>query len=121
MRSVPGMERPCLATDAARFVGEPVAVVVANDRWGQRGVARGAVVIIASDGWERGDATLLGQQMRRLSYLARRIVWVNPHRGKVGYAPVTAGMAAALPLIDDLVAGHTFEALSDVAELLAHT
>ena len=89
------------------------------DRWGQRGTARGAVVIIASDGWERGDAVLLGEQMRRLSYLARRVVWINPHRGKAGYAPVTAGMIAALPAIDDLVAGHSFEALSSVAELIA--
>jgi uncharacterized protein with von Willebrand factor type A (vWA) domain len=89
------------------------------DRWGQRGTARGAIVIIASDGWERGEAVLLGEQMRRLSYLARRIVWINPHRGKEGYAPVTAGMIAALPSIDDLVAGHSFEALSSVAELIA--
>ena len=89
------------------------------DRWGQRGTARGAIVIIASDGWERGESVLLGEQMRRLSYLARRIVWINPHRGKEGYAPVTAGMIAALPSIDDLVAGHSFEALTSVAELIA--
>lgn len=89
------------------------------DRWGQRGTARGAVMIIGSDGWERGDAVLLGEQMRRLSYLARRIVWMNPHRGRAGFAPVTAGMAAALPAIDDLVAGHSFEALRSVAELIA--
>jgi uncharacterized protein with von Willebrand factor type A (vWA) domain len=89
------------------------------DRWGQRGTARGAVVVIASDGWERGDAALLGEQMRRLSYLARRVVWINPHRGKAGYAPITAGMIAALPAIDDLVAGHTFEALTQVADLIA--
>ena len=54
------------------------------DRWGQRGVARGAVVVVASDGWERGDATLLGAQMARLARLAHRVVWVNPHRGHAG-------------------------------------
>ena len=54
------------------------------DRWGQRGMARGAVVVICSDGWERGDAALLGEQMARLRRLAHRVVWVNPHRGKAG-------------------------------------
>jgi uncharacterized protein with von Willebrand factor type A (vWA) domain len=70
------------------------------DRWGQRGMARGAVVVLFSDGWERGDATLLGEQMRRLSRLAHTVVWVNPHRGKAGYEPVQQGMAAALPYVD---------------------
>jgi uncharacterized protein len=89
------------------------------DRWGQRGTARGAVVVIASDGWERGDPLLLGVQMARLSRLAHRIVWVNPHRGKSGYAPLTGGMAAALPYVDDFVAGHTLAALEELAELLS--
>ncbi len=89
------------------------------DRWGQRGMARGAVVVVLSDGWERGDADLLGQQMRRLRLLAHRVIWVNPHQGKTGYEPVQAGIVAALPYVDDLVAGHsiaTFErALAVVA------
>ncbi len=89
------------------------------DRWGQRGMARGAVVVVASDGWERGDATLLGEQMARLSRLAHRVVWVNPHRGKPGFAPMTAGMRAALPHVDDFVAGHTFDALARLAALLS--
>ncbi|MEO7979386.1 MAG: VWA domain-containing protein [Sporichthyaceae bacterium] len=88
------------------------------DRWGQRGTARGAVVVVASDGWERGDATLLGAQMQRLSRLAHRVVWVNPHRGLPGYAPMTAGMQAALPFVDDFVDGHTFDALERLAALL---
>ena len=61
------------------------------DRWGQRGLARGAVVVVFSDGWERGDPTLLAEQMARLHRMAHRVVWVNPHRGKVGYQPVQAG------------------------------
>ena len=61
------------------------------DRWGQRGLARGAVVVIFSDGWERGDAALLGEQMARLHRLAHRVVWVNPHEGKAGYQPVQRG------------------------------
>jgi uncharacterized protein with von Willebrand factor type A (vWA) domain len=89
------------------------------DRWGQRGTARQAVVVIASDGWERGDAALLGEQMARLARLAHRIVWINPHRGKAGFAPSTAGMLAALPSIDELVAGHSFAALRTVAEVIA--
>jgi uncharacterized protein len=89
------------------------------DRWGQRGMARGAVVVIASDGWERGDATLLGDQMARLARLAHRVVWVNPHRGKPGYQPLTAGMRAALPYVDDFVAGHTLAAMEELCAVLA--
>jgi uncharacterized protein with von Willebrand factor type A (vWA) domain len=90
------------------------------DLWGQRGTARGAVVVIASDGWERGDASLLGEQMARLSRLTHRLIWVNPHRGKEGFAPITSGMSVALPYCDDLLAGHTLDALHHLAEVLAH-
>ncbi|MDQ2750768.1 MAG: VWA domain-containing protein [Actinomycetota bacterium] len=89
------------------------------DRWGQRGTARRAVVVLASDGWERGDATLLAEQMARLARLSHKVVWVNPHRGKAGFAPATGGMLAALPHIDELVAGHSFDALRNVAEVIA--
>lgn len=89
------------------------------DRWGQRGLARGAVVLIASDGWERGDAALLGEQMRRLARLAHRVVWANPHRAQPGYAPETAGMAAALPHVDDFVDGHSVAALQRLAAVLS--
>lgn len=89
------------------------------DLWGQRGTARGAVVVLASDGWERGDASLLAEQTARLQRLAHRLVWVNPHRGKEGFAPVTAGMSAALPHLDDLVAGHTLDALHTLADVIA--
>jgi hypothetical protein len=85
------------------------------DLWGQRGAARGAVVVLCSDGWERGDPTLLGEQLGRLARLAHAVIWVNPHKGRDGFAPVTGGMVAALPYIDELVAGHSFGSL----ELLA--
>lgn len=88
------------------------------DLWGQRGTARRAVVVIASDGWERGDASLLGAQMERLARLAHRVVWVNPHRGKHGFAPVTGGMVAALPHLDDLIAGHSLDALRNLVEVI---
>ena len=89
------------------------------DRWGQRGLARGAVVLVASDGWERGDATLLGEQMHRLSRLAHRVVWANPHRGQPDFAPMTAGMQAALPHVDDFVDGHSLAALQHLAVVLS--
>ena len=89
------------------------------DRWGQRGAARGAVAVVFSDGWERGDTALLGEQMQRLRRLAHRVVWVNPHSGKAGFAPSTAGMRAALPHIDVLHEGHTLQALTRLGALLS--
>ncbi|MFF0246789.1 vWA domain-containing protein [Streptosporangium sandarakinum] len=80
--------------------------------------ARGATVVIASDGWERGDVSLLGAQMARLSRMAHRVIWVNPHRGREGYRPLTAGMRAALPYVDDFVAGHSLAAFEELAALL---
>ena len=90
------------------------------DRWGQRGLARGAVVVIMSDGWERGDSSLLREQMVRLSRLAHRVVWVNPHQGKAGYTPVQSGIVAALPYVDDFIAGHSMAAFEEAMEVVAH-
>ena len=88
------------------------------DRWGQRGVARGAVVVIFSDGWERGDPAMLAEQMQRLHRLAHRVVWVNPHRGKAGYRPVQGGIAAALPFVDDFLAGHSLATFTELVEVV---
>jgi uncharacterized protein with von Willebrand factor type A (vWA) domain len=88
------------------------------DRWGQRGTARGAVVVVLSDGWERGDATLLGEQMARLQRFAHRVVWSNPRKAAPGYAPLAAGMAAALPSVDDFVEGHSLAALEHLADVV---
>jgi uncharacterized protein with von Willebrand factor type A (vWA) domain len=88
------------------------------DRWGQRGMARSAVVVVLSDGWERGDVTLLGEQMARLHRLAHRVVWANPRAGRAGFAPVAAGMAAALPFVDDFVPGHSIAALEELAAVV---
>ncbi|TNY34481.1 vWA domain-containing protein, partial [Thermomonospora catenispora] len=90
------------------------------DRFGRRGMARGAIVVIASDGWERGDPSLLGEQMVRLRRLAHRVVWANPHKARPGYEPLTGGMAAALPHVDDFVAGHSLAALQRLARIV-HT
>jgi len=89
-----------------------------NDRHGRRGMARDAVVVVFSDGWERGDPALVGREMERLSRLAYRIVWVNPRVAAPGFAPETGGMAAALPHIDDLVSGHSVAALEAVVEAI---
>ena len=82
--------------------------------------ARGAIAVIASDGWERGDPGLLGTQMERLARQAHRVIWVNPHKGYDDYQPLTGGMRAALPHLDDLVAGHSLAAFERLSERLAH-
>ena len=84
------------------------------DDHGRRGMARGAVVVIVSDGWERADPALLGEQMGRLSRLAHRVVWVNPRSAAEEYEPLVGGMAAALPHVDVLVSGHSLDAVDDV-------
>jgi len=84
------------------------------DDHGRRGMARGAVVVIVSDGWEHDNPALLGEQMLRLSRLAHRVVWVNPRSADHRYRPLAGGMAAALPYCDALVSGHTAKALREV-------
>jgi len=85
-----------------------------NDRHGRRGMARGAVVVILSDGWERGEPTLVGQEMERLARLAHRIVWVNPRVSARSFRVRAGGMVAAMPYCDALVSGHSFQALGEV-------
>ena len=89
------------------------------DRWGQRGLARGAVVVVMSDGWERGDSAQLAVQMQRLHRLAHRVVWVNPHQGKPDYLPVQSGIVAALPFIDDFIAGHSLATFEQALQVVA--
>jgi uncharacterized protein len=85
-----------------------------NDRHGRRGMARGAVVVILSDGWERGDPALVGREMERLRRLAHRIVWVNPRVSARGFEARAGGLVAALPSCDALVSGHSLDALEEV-------
>ena len=89
-----------------------------NDRHGRRGMARGAVVVILSDGWERGDPMLVGREMQRLARLAHRIVWVNPRVSASAFSVQAGGMVAALPYCDALVSGHSFDALAEVADAI---
>lgn len=90
-------------------LGETLRVFL--DRWGQRGIARRAVVVVFSDGWERGDPSLLGEQLARMRRLAHAVLWVNPHAGRDGYAPIQSGIAAALPHLDRLLAYHSLATL----------
>jgi len=90
-----------------------------NDRWGVRGMARGAVVVIVSDGWDRGDPSQLGEQMAQLARVAYRVVWVNPLKASPGFAPLAGGMAAALPYVDEFVEGHSLASLEHLAEVIA--
>lgn len=85
------------------------------DGHGRRGLARGAVVVVFSDGWAQDDPDLVAAQMARLKRLAYRIVWVNPRKVAVNYQPLVGGMAAALPYCDAFVSGHSYAALAEVA------
>lgn len=90
-----------------------------NDHWGRRGLSRGAVVLIVSDGWERQDPELLRREMIRLSRTAYAVVWVNPLKGHVDYEPLGAGMRAALPYVDRFLPGHNIASLEQLADSLA--
>jgi uncharacterized protein with von Willebrand factor type A (vWA) domain len=89
-----------------------------NDQWGVPGMARGSVVVILSDGWDRGDPAVLSEQMARLHRIAHRVVWVNPLKATPGYAPLAQGMAAALPYVDEFVEGHSLASLETLAKVV---
>lgn len=91
-----------------------------NDEWGVRGMARGAIVVILSDGWDRGEPAVLAEQMERLKRVAFRTVWVNPLKVTPGYAPLARGMAAALPYVDEFVEGHSLDALEQLTRVINH-
>jgi len=90
-----------------------------NDEWGVRGLARNSIVVIMSDGWDRGDPDLLAEQMQRLQRVTHRLIWVNPLKVTPGYAPLARGMAAALPYVDRFVEGHSLDALDQLARVIA--
>lgn len=89
------------------------------DEFGRRGMARGSVVVIVSDGWESDSPELLGEAMERLSRLAHHIIWVNPRKAAQSFEPLTGGMAAALPCVDTFLSGHSLRALHDVMEAIS--
>ena len=89
-----------------------------NDQWGVRGMARGSIIVVLSDGWDRGDPELLGEQMGRLHRIAHQVIWVNPLKASPGYAPLARGMAAALPHVDVFLEGHSLASLETLAAAL---
>ncbi len=90
-----------------------------NRKWARRVLGHGAVVIIVSDGWDRGDPAQLAAELDHLHRSAHRLIWLNPLIGSEGYEPLTRGMAAALPYCDDFLAAHNVQALDDLGRLLA--
>jgi uncharacterized protein with von Willebrand factor type A (vWA) domain len=89
------------------------------EEWSTRSALRGAVVILCSDGLERGDPEVLAKQMQRLARLAHRVVWVNPLKGSPAYEPLARGMAASLPYVDVFLSGHNLESLEELASAVA--
>jgi uncharacterized protein len=90
-----------------------------NDRFGMPGMARGATVVVLSDGWDRGDTERLSAEMERLHRAAHLLVWVNPLKGSAGYQPLARGMAAALPHVDRFVEGHCAASLEELVEVVS--
>jgi uncharacterized protein with von Willebrand factor type A (vWA) domain len=102
--------------DGGTRIGESLRELL--EEWGSRAALRGSVVVLCSDGLERGDPDLLARQMARLSRLAHRVVWLNPLKGSPRYEPLARGMAASLPHIDAFLPGHNLASLEALAEAI---
>jgi uncharacterized protein len=98
-------------------IGESLKALL--DEYGHRGLVRGAVVVLCSDGLEVGDPELLAEQMARLSRLAYRVIWLNPLKGDEAYEPLARGMHAALPYVDLFAAGHNLASLEELGSELS--
>ena len=98
-------------------IGE--AIKAFNFRWARRVLGRGAVVLIISDGWDRGDSQLLAREMDRLQRSSYRVMWLNPLLGTAGYQPSQQGMAAAMPFVDDFLPGGNLANLEQLAQILS--
>jgi uncharacterized protein with von Willebrand factor type A (vWA) domain len=99
-------------------IGESLAQLL--DEWSTRSALRGSVVVLCSDGLERGDPEILRRQMARLARLAWRVIWVNPLKGSPRYEPLARGMAASLPHVDVFLPGHNLESLEALGRVVAH-
>ena len=97
------------------------AIKTFNWDWGRRVLGRGAVVLLISDGWDRGDPDLLGREMARLQRSAHRLIWLNPLLGMANYQPLTRGLQAALPHVDDFLPVHNLDSLEQLGVTLANT
>ena len=104
---------PCPTGAGGTRIGE--AIKAFNYRWARRVLRGGAVVLVISDGWDRGDPDLLSREMARLQRSCHRLIWLNPLLGSPGYEPLTRGMQAALPYIDDFLPAHNLHSLQELA------
>jgi uncharacterized protein with von Willebrand factor type A (vWA) domain len=95
-----------------------LALAELNRIWGPRGLARGAIAFIVSDGWDRGDPELLAREVERLRLQCRRLVWLNPRPGDLAGQPLAIGLRAALPCVDDYIPGHDARAVAGLARLV---
>jgi uncharacterized protein with von Willebrand factor type A (vWA) domain len=98
-------------------IGE--ALKAFNYQWARRVLGRGAVVLVISDGWDRGDLTLLGKEILRLQRATHRLIWLNPLLGSDEYKPVQRGMATVMPCVDDFLPVHNLASLEQLAEVLS--
>jgi uncharacterized protein with von Willebrand factor type A (vWA) domain len=96
-------------------IGEALATLTRDHG---RLLGRGAVVVLLSDGWDRGDPELLADEMGRLARCAHRVVWLNPLKAHPEYEPLTRGMQAALPHVDHFLAGNSLASLEELAALM---
>ena len=116
-RALEEASREILDWSGGTRIGESLATF--NRRWSRRLLRRGAVVVIVSDGWERGDLEQLGREMRFLHHRCHRLIWLNPHLGQRGYEPRVGGMATALPWVDDFLTVHNLDSLRVLAARIA--
>jgi uncharacterized protein with von Willebrand factor type A (vWA) domain len=116
-RAVNDAAREVVDWSGGTRIGESLATF--NRQWSRRILHRGAIVMIVSDGWERGDVGNLAKQMRYLQLRCHRLLWLNPLMGKTTYQPIVEGMAAALPYVDDFLPIHNFQSLSALTKHLA--
>jgi uncharacterized protein with von Willebrand factor type A (vWA) domain len=112
-RAVDQAARHVIDWSGGTRIGESLAAF--NVQWSRRVLRRGAVVLIVSDGWERGDVSVLKRQMRYLHHRCHRLIWLNPLLGRPDYRPMVEGMTAALPYIDDFLPAHNLQSLADLA------
>jgi uncharacterized protein len=116
-RALDEAARQILDFSGGTRIGESIGAF--NRHWGRRVLRRGAVVLVISDGWERGGSAALKREMRHLQRRCHRLIWLNPHLGHPGYQPLVEGMAAALPFVDDFLPIHNLASLRALAERLA--
>ncbi len=104
-----------------RFGGTKIgdALKTFTDLYGRRSLARGAIVIVISDGWESGDVEKLAEEMRRISLLSHKVIWVNPRAAAEGFQPLTRGMQAVLPYCNFIFSGHSIASLSELCTFLS--